>query len=234
MDKPSVGRLISIIRNSLRIVANPKQRRHVFRWIASLEEDYLLKQRQPWFVFDAIDYLDGLSLKGKRVFEYGSGGSTLYWLDKMATCISIEHDSAWHDRFKTFISKYPGIEYRLVPPDISSEYDSNAHPADPDAYKSSLEQFASSNFRDYAGQIDTFPDRFFDVVLIDGRARPSCIKHGARKVCANGLLILDNSDREYYLERTGPFLEGFQRKEFSGIGPTSEACWKTDIFIRQE
>ncbi|MES1224680.1 MAG: hypothetical protein ABUT20_54815, partial [Bacteroidota bacterium] len=36
------------------------------------------------------------------------------------------------------------------------------------------------------------------LILIDGRARTSCIKHAVGKLKPSGFLILDNAERKYY------------------------------------
>ena len=48
-------------------------------------------------------------------------------------------------------------------------------------------------------QIDQYPDEYFHIVVVDGRARPSCISHALKKVKKGGYLIVDNSERDYYL-----------------------------------
>lgn len=37
----------------------------------------------PWFTYPAIEYLSHLDLSGCSVFEYGSGFSTLFWLQRV-------------------------------------------------------------------------------------------------------------------------------------------------------
>lgn len=51
----------------------------------------------PWWTFDAADAVEGFlaSRPAARVFEWGSGASTV-WLAKRSGCVvSIEHDAAW-------------------------------------------------------------------------------------------------------------------------------------------
>lgn len=54
----------------------------------------------PWFTYPAIEYLKQLDLSGKRVFEYGSGYSTLFWAKHCAEVIAIEDDQVWYNRLK--------------------------------------------------------------------------------------------------------------------------------------
>jgi predicted O-methyltransferase YrrM len=92
---------------------------------------------------------------------------------------------------------------------------------------------AGRRFHRYASAIDAFPDGSFDVVLVDGRARPACIRHGARKVRVGGWLILDNAEREYYVRHVQADLADFNRRSFRGAGPVNTASWQTDVFVRR-
>jgi hypothetical protein len=65
---------------------------------------------------------------------------------------------------------------------------------------------------DYVKSIEDYPDGYFDLVVVDGRARPSCILHSMQKVKVNGILLLDNADRSYYLH---PFPELFEKSKWS-------------------
>lgn len=70
------------------------------------------------------------------------------------------------------------------------------------------------NFKAYASAIDAYPDGHFDVVMVDGRARTSCLVHALPKLRKGGLSILDNAEREHYtvksavLDRLEPILQG--------------------------
>ena len=49
----------------------------------------------PWIAYPAFDYIQGLDLSGKTVFEFGSGCSTLYWATVCAQVFSVENDREW-------------------------------------------------------------------------------------------------------------------------------------------
>ena len=89
------------------------------------------------------------------------------------------------------------------------------------------------SFFDYASFIDQYPDNYFDLILIDGRARPSCFMHAAAKVKHGGYVVLDNAERVSYayVEETALKL-GFEVQEFWGPGPYNDYCWRT-IFLRR-
>ena len=214
-----------------RMLISASQRKHWLRWLRSRNPHYLLDAAVPWLTFDAVDDLIRQLPLHPVVFEYGSGGSTLFWLNHGARCTSIEHDAEWFAILQKHVGSCDRLDYRLIPPDgepVGTRYD----PTDPHAYHSTDPKFANRTFKNYAQQIDAFRNEHFDVVLIDGRARPSCLMHAAPKVKRGGLLILDNAERSYYTERTQPYLQEFMRTEYFGAGPVTRTMWRTDIYRR--
>lgn len=206
------------------------QRRHTVRWFQSLREDYLLNTPSPWTTFDAINFLQQWLTPNLRFFEYGSGGSTLFWLQfDPASVVSVEHDPAWHSKMTSRLASSV-VDYRLILPEPRTDGEP-ADPTDPSAYASTDPTHLACSFRRYVSQIDSFPDDYFDVILIDGRARPACIAHSGCKVKHGGFLILDNAERSYYTDKTQSFLQGFKCKSFPGVGPCGRS-WKTNIYVR--
>ncbi len=216
------------------LAGTPGQRKHLVRWLRSRRRSYLLDAPSPWLTFDAIDVLRDRMRDGMKVFEYGSGGSTLFWLQWSVQLVSVEHDGEWYAVVKGRLPGHSSVDYRLVPPEPYAERNLQADPADPLAYVSSDENLRGRTFRRYTSQIDEFPDAHFDIVLIDGRARPSCIHHAARKVTKGGVLVLDNADRDYYVARVEASLRGFNRSAYPGAGPCNPLTWRTDIYARPE
>jgi hypothetical protein len=218
---------------TLYLLRTSTQRKHIFRWLNSFQKDFFLRRRQPWMVFDAVDFLNSLPIEGKRVFEYGSGGSTLYWLSRNMICVSVEHDLGWYETVRIHLDASMKADYRLVQPK-KSQSEESLDIANPLLYLSGDPAFRGYCFKNYASQIDAFPDGNFDVVLVDGRARPACIMHSAPKVKVNGLLILDNADRIYYTPKTGSFLRNYSCLPFYGIGAVGYQMWGTNIYMRQQ
>lgn len=222
--------LAKTMRFAKTIAASSDQRKHLPAWLRSLTPNYLLSAPSPWLTFDAIEFIGKHIPLPQRVFEYGSGGSTLFWLSLGATCVSIEHDPQWYDVVKQRCRSRSELTYKLVPPEPA---DSNADVADPAEYASADQRYREHSFYHYVSQIDHFPDGTFDVVLVDGRARPSCIAHSAAKVKSGGLLVLDNAERDYYLSRTRNYLEPFGEQGFWGVGPAGWNMWRTVVFVRR-
>jgi hypothetical protein len=215
-----------------RLLLRPGQRRHVARWLASLAPGYLLRRGLPWLTFDALARLDALELRGRRVFEFGSGGSTRYWLRRGASVVSVEHDPAWHAQVRALTPADAPLDYRLVPPEPAppGPFD----PGDPAACRSAAPECAGLSFRRYAEQVAAFPDGHFDVVLVDGRARPACLARAAPKVRPGGLLILDNSERAYYTAGLGDALRAFDGLPLPGPVPHVPVISQTTIYTRRQ
>ena len=215
------------VRFFLSLVRRPGDRRDARRWWRMRYEDAPMRFEIPWLPLPAIDVLEALDRRGARVFEYGSGGSTLYWLRRGASVVSVEHDERW---FAALAPRVRAADYRLVLPEAGT---ASADPADPAAYASSDPASESRTFRAYAQSIDAFPDGTFDIVLVDGRARPSCIVHAAPKVKPHGLLIVDNADREHYFARTKEALREFAMRVVAGATPGSPARTPAALLTRQ-
>src|SRR5688572_27506537 len=53
-----------------------------------------LLQPLPWLPAAAVSFLDD-KLAGLSVFEWGSGGSTLWFAERARSVVSVEHDPVW-------------------------------------------------------------------------------------------------------------------------------------------
>ncbi len=54
----------------------------------------------PWFTYAAIDFLEGLEKGSWKVFEWGSGNSTLWWAGKCAGVVAVEDNESWYAEVK--------------------------------------------------------------------------------------------------------------------------------------
>ena len=195
-----------------------------------------LKKRRPWITFRSKSIIDKYLKNKSAVFEYGGGGSTLYFLDKGAEVTTVEHNEIWFDELSKIISAenlsnlWTG---KLMKPELRYSHQ-EVDFSDPNNYLSSESEFQGRSFFTYVSTIDGYLDNSFDVVLIDGRCRPSCIKHSVSKVKVGGILVLDNTEREYYLQKTNKFLEDFELV-LDNYGPTPGLPWftKTSIWKRK-
>ena len=140
-----------------------------------------------------------------RVFEYGSGNSTLWWSERVASLVACEHEEDW---FKNISKKIPAtVDYRHCVLEYGGEY---------------------------CKQISSFTAEF-DCIIIDGRDRVNCAINAIAALKENGIIIWDNSDRESYEEGYSFLLSNeFKRIDFWGIGPINPYSWCTSIFYREK
>src|SRR4030095_4954133 len=87
---------------------------------------------------------------------------------------------------------------------------------------------SGKSFETYARTIENFPNESFDVIVVDGRARPSCILHSLKKIKKAGYLVVDNSERKYYL--SGFDFTNWRSWNFFGPVPYSYNFSRTSIF----
>jgi len=155
-----------------------------------------------------------------RVFEYGSGGSTLFWTLNVHEIVSVEHDTSWYSIMKNQFDEQgvQNLRYILAEPAEDRDFKVKDF-EDPDDYISSDPAYKAKNFEQYAKTIDSYPDSYFDIVVIDGRARPSCIKHGIPKLKKNGWLVIDNSERKYYFAPFSFDKNSWKISKFAGPVP---------------
>jgi FkbM family methyltransferase len=206
-------------------------------WLRTMKSRNPLIDALPWMPFPAIRFLQDIIGKDSRVFEYGAGGSSMFFGKRVEELVSVEHDKTWfettqvamQDLQRQFGTQWTGILAEAEPHNPPAD----GSPADPLAYTSADENFSGQTFHRYAEAIDAYPDEYFDVVLIDGRARPSCFLHAMTKVKIGGYVILDNAERDSYayIEETAEKI-GFEKREFWGPGPYNHYCWRT-IFLQR-
>lgn len=125
------------------------------------------------------DYI--LSHVQEHLLEWGSGGTTLYFLqhlkDKKLT--SIEHHPEWYAKVKK-VCNYENHDYRLIQ---GNHIGNNATPFEENP----------SGLHDYI----SFTGENIDTVLVDGVARSSCLLMTFIKY-PNATVFLHDSHRDWY------------------------------------
>lgn len=203
---------------------------YLFEWFVSLGRDALSDAR-PWITFPAARMLGNLLTPEARVLEYGAGGSTLFFAERVRELITIEHDPEWLQQTAARLVSRPSFWWRMHCVEPRRRATPVGLPAsDPEAYASTDARFVDMSFEDYVKTIERYPDNYFDVVLIDGRARPACFKHAVAKVKFGGYIVVDNSEREAYswIREAAAKLD-FEIKDCWGPGPYNHYFWCTSI-----
>jgi len=159
----------------------------------------------PLYTYPAIEYLASFDFINKKIFEFGSGQSTLYWLRNGGDVISVESNQKWIDK-------------------LSSDLIDSKH-----------QYIFADKQNDYVNSILKFPDSYFDLIIIDGIfSRYLCAKNVVSKIKKDGLVILDNSDwypnTAKFLKENLNFIQ----VDFYGLRPSRPEAAVTSLFFSRE
>lgn len=173
-------------------------------WIRSLFSIYdmedLVQIDLPWWCLEAVDAVDLFLARRPRarVFEYGSGASTIWLARRAGEVVSIEHDGPWREVVAAKLASYVNATLLFVPVD-----------AEPHAnlvrYGSDRAGWQNHTFFEYVHAIDRTSEPY-DLIVVDGRSRSTCLDVAVEHLATNGILVFDNSGRKRYreaIERSG-------------------------------
>lgn len=193
-----------------------------FRSLFSIYDvDDMVRLDLPWWTFAAIrqteEFLQRLNGKA-TVFEYGPGASTV-WLSKRAHRVAyVEHDEAFSVVVKRLTMNAPNVEGVLVRPDRCQKSEIT--------YPSGRQGYKDSDFLNYVLAIRNFGGPF-DLIVIDGRARSSCLKEAIKHLKPHGVILFDNSHRKRYKFALKEI--GLQARVFWGLAPALPYFEETTI-----
>lgn len=162
-------------------------------WLVSLfaihDVDGLGELDLPWWTFESADLVAAhlRAHPGARVFEWGSGASTLWLAARAGSVHSVEHHAGWAAQLAPRLPA--NVRLEVVEPTES------AHPEVPSAKPG----HAGLDFAAYVAAIDT-TDGLFDVIVIDGRAREACLARAVERLAPQGVIVFDNVDRKRYVD----------------------------------
>lgn len=172
-------------------------------WVRSLfaihDVDELARLDVAWWTFDSVDRVERFLAErpGARVFEWGSGASTLWLAARAGSVHSVEHDAGWADVLRPRLPANATLQ--VVAPE----------PSPAPVVPSAKPGHAGLDFAAYVAAVDA-TDGLFDVVVIDGRAREACLERAVGRLAPDGLIVLDNVDRRRYrdaIEALGPVVD---------------------------
>lgn len=157
----------------------------------------------PWVTYSFIDFIKTRLNNTQTIFEYGSGNSTIFYAKKVKKVVSVEHDEAWYN--KIVKEKAANAEMIFTALEKGGEYSKKA----------------------------MLLDEKFEIIIVDGRDRVNCCKNSVDALTANGVLVLDDSEREIYQEAR-EFLndKGFKELPFTGISPGLFYNKTTSVFYK--
>lgn len=159
----------------------------------------------PWMNYPVISWLKENIKPSHRIFEYGSGSSSLFFAGRASSVVSIEHDEEWYYKVKKALQSFDNavIHHISLGPDYA--------------------QAASR----YSGEID--------LLIIDGRDRVECIEYGVAHLSKEGIVLLDDSDLPHCQEGLIFLKsKGFKKLTLKGLKPVNLDAAETSIFYRSQ
>lgn len=197
----------------------------------------------PWYTFPAIRFLKDIVSSNHKVLEYGSGFSSLYFRDKVSQLVTIEHNSEWAEKL---LQENPLLDIHVcrensgVHPEAKNVYDNFINSTiqiRTEMYDHDLKHgLVNDEFGGYCSMIYQAPEKFYDMVVIDGMARHLCavMTVESNRLKDDGIIILDNSDRWQY-NPIQQFLhdKGYGRLDFWGPGWNNHKDWCTSFYSKK-
>lgn len=168
----------------------------------------------PWLPYEAVLFLYAHLHELNTVFEWGAGASTFFFARHCRHVISVETEKKWWEVMKG-LARYEvadNVELHWIPSE-----DEPGLPKD-NRQPTSFRNDKGVCFRKYVQKILEYPDESFDLILVDGKARPSCLITALPKVRRGGYILLDNTDHKKYWEAMRMVPGNYKRTEFSGWG----------------
>lgn len=157
----------------------------------------------PWCTYGFNDFIDERLQDHFDVLEFGSGNGTLYYATKVNKIKAIEHDKVWFDKIKKNMPSNVDLVFK--------------------------DYVKDGEYSKYCSETD---DRYH-ILIVDGRDRVNCAKKSYQYLCEDGILVLDDSEREEYSEVYDVLAqEGFKNIGFTGISPGCFYNKMTTIFYR--
>lgn len=157
----------------------------------------------PWVTYSFLDFIKDRINKNHKIFEFGSGNSTLFYAERAAKVVAVEHNQEWYKKVSS--SKPTNAEILFVKLETNGDY----------------------------CRTPLILNEKFDIIIVDGRDRVNCCKQCINALTEDGVVILDNTERSQYNEAIDFLLEkGFKHIPFTGIPPGVFIKNSTSLFYR--
>ncbi len=176
-------------------------------WIESRRRQQSVDQAGrpiPWITYPALSFLEQRVSPEMRVFEFGSGNSTLWWAERVRDVTAVEHDESWAARVAESIPSNASVSH--VPLEAGGDYCRAAQRS----------------------------RRLYHVIVIDGRDRVNCGVSSLNCLRQDGVIVWDNTERRRYAPGLRALDKAeFRRIDFRGPSPLNTFESQTSIFYRR-
>lgn len=166
----------------------------------------------PWWSFGAVDAVAGLLRPDMQVFEYGSGGSSIFLARRTKHVTCVEDSEMWTSlvRAEAVRQDINNLEVLGRPFDFNS-----------------AEDFGES------GYLTALDEGGYDVIVVDGhessaQLRPLCFARAEARIKPGGFIVLDDSWRYPQVVEANNAVRCEQHK---GVGYCRRGVTSTSLFF---
>jgi len=180
---------------------------------------------QPWLTDDAVEHLGSMLKPTDAGLEYGSGGSTIWFGQRVRSVVSVEASDDWYE---STTKRAADLGLSNVTVELASTKE--------------LGYQTPEHERAYVYAAPSLQPGSLDFVLVDGEYRDKCAMRAIELLKPGGLLILDNANTyiptptRTLIQLWSPstqlwttFLE--KVADWRAIW-TSNGCWATVIWVK--
>lgn len=158
----------------------------------------------PWCTYSFIRFIEERLTTNLTVFEYGSGGSTLWYAKRVKSVVAVEHNQEW-----------VAFQLKNLPTNVAVIYKNQEQEND---YENEISKHAT----------------LFDIVVVDGVKRNECVFTSINYLSTIGVIVYDNSQLVEYKESIDFLIsKNFKRIDFWGLTPIIAHNNCTTIFYRE-
>jgi len=157
----------------------------------------------PWCTYPFIKFIEPRLKKDFKIFEYGSGNSTLWYAKRVSEITAVENDLEWYKNVSSSMPSNAQVIY------CELKYDG-----------------------DYCRQVAK-QNKLYNIIIIDGRDRNNCTKLCIESLTEDGVIVFDNSNLTQYTEAIEFLASiKFKRIDFWGLSPVTSHTNCTSIFYK--
>lgn len=167
---------------------------------------------EPWITLSAIRWLEAMLRPEDRVFEWGSGRSTVWFAERVSSVVSVESDPTWFRRVSDWLAeeKLDNVELDFIGKEPVMAW----------------KPYADA-IRVYGGELD--------IIFIDGdlETRTICAEVAVKVAGDETIILLDNSVR---MADAAKILEDWATEyvTFYGLGHGNQRWGTTFYYARPQ
>jgi predicted O-methyltransferase YrrM len=162
------------------------------------------KADQPWLPEFFISILEKVlaDIPDARVFEWGAGGSTIWFAQRVREVVTVEANPTWAQFIRDRAAKQDLKNIVVLEYDYETPY--------------------------YAKCINKIPKQF-DLIFVDGKNRRACAERAIVKVRRGGWVLFDNSNAAAHEDDIKPLL-ATKWDSLSAIGSGVGGTWECRLW----